>query len=704
MNHPKDGQKPTSYQALFDDFVYGGDYNPEQWPSAVWEEDMELFAEAGICSATINVFSWPFLQQGPEQYDFSLLDRIFDRLEAAGLKVVLGTATAALPAWLSKLEPGVHRVDWEGRRHRFSHRHNFCPTSSAYRHYAGALVEKIAARYSQRPSLICWHINNEYGGYCYCPDCEKAFQAWVKTRYGTLEAVNQAWNMSFWGHLLTDWDEIVVPNALGEGMWDQRSAFAGISLDYMRFQSEQLLSLYRLERDKIRQYDPDTLITTNLMGLFKDLDYFAWAKEMDVISYDNYPARTTPPWANAFLHELMRSLKQGKPYMLMEQSPSQVNWQPWNAQKRPGQMRQISYQALGNGADTIQFFQLRQSRGACEKFHAAVIAHAGHGQTRQFQEIKELGQELPILQASGLLGSRVETKVGILMSWENFWALELMAGPTKDLKYQEQLLHYYEGLRRLGLNVDFLEPGSDLTLYRFLIAPSLYMIREEEAKALEDWVATGGHLLLTYMSGVVDPNDNVWLGGYPGPLRKLAGIWVEEVDGLTPEERNAFVLTEAGEKALVSTLASSSPHTFTCRLLCERVHPEGAEVLATYQREYYQGEPCWTRHAWGEGYCDYMASMVDKDLLEQLYQAILSQLGVKTFAELPEGLELTERHNEQWTYRFLSNPQATASTYPLSLQPEQGECLVGVRPGVEDPGEGQLEAYGVRIYRYPRQA
>ena len=414
----------------FTRILYGGDYNPNQWPRDVWDQDMQLFKQAGINSATVNVFSWAKLQPNEETYCFDELDDIVDMLSRENYDIVMATSTGAMPAWLVKNYPEVARVDFDGRRHKFGQRHNHCPNSPDYQRFAARLVEQLAKRYGGNPHITCWHINNEFNTGCYCENCEKAFRVWLRKKYGTLEAVNAAWNTEFWGHTFYEWDEIVAPNSLSDGMgsgWVRKSAFAGISLDYDRFLSDSLLENYKMERDIIRKYDADTPITTNLMGTYKGLDYFKWAKEMDIVSWDNYPAYNTPWSETAMRHDLMRGLK-NQPFMLMEQTPSQQNWQAYNSLKKPGQMRAQSWQTIAHGADTIQFFQLRRSKGACEKFHGAVISHSGSGETRVFKECSQLGAELRSLGDS-ILGAASPAQVGILFDWDNYWLWSTPAAP-----------------------------------------------------------------------------------------------------------------------------------------------------------------------------------------------------------------------------------------------------------------------------------
>lgn len=624
----------------FQKILYGGDYNPNQWPEDVWKEDMRLFEKASINSATINVFSWAQLQPSEERYDFEQLDRIFAMLEKNNYGIVLGTSTASLPAWMVKRYPEVARTDFEGRQHKFGQRHNACPNSLVYQKFASQLVEKLAERYGNHPNLVCWHINNEYGGECYSDISEKAFRVWVRERYQTIENLNQAWNLSFWGHTIYDWDEIVLPNALGDAIGYENTAFAGLSIDFRRFNSDSLLNNFKMERDIIRKYDQKNPITTNLMGTYKGLDYFKWAKEMDIVSWDNYPSHDTPPSKIAMTHDLMRGLKNGKPFMLMEQTPSQQNWQPYNSLKKPGQMRAQSYQAIAHGSDTVQFFQLRRSVGGCEKFHGAVISHAGHEDTRVFKEVAQLGSELSRL-GTKLLGARSHNKVGIIFDWDNYWALEYTSGPNQDLKYVDQIYRYYQACYENQISVDMISVDSDFEPYDLVIAPVLYMVKEGLSERIESYVAQGGHFMTTFMSGIVNESDNVYLGGYPGPLRKLLGIWVEEIDSLAPEQNNEVLFMDG--------------MNVEARLLCDLIHLEGAECLAKYQHDFYTGMPAVTVHNFGKGKSWYIGTQLDEDGLSDFIGPILKKLDIKPNCSEKTSLEIVKREKDGICYTFVLN-------------------------------------------------
>lgn len=435
--------------------LYGGDYNPEQWPEEIWEEDMRLFKLAGIDEVTLNVFSWAALQPSEDTYNFEKLDKIMDLVEANGLKVFLATSTAAHPAWMAKRHPDILRTEFSGMKRKFGSRHNSCQNSPTYQKYSVLLVKKLAERYGERECVIGWHICNEYGGECYCENCEKQFRVWLKEKYGTIEEVNKAWDTSFWGHTFYDWDEIVLPNMLSEHFEPDRTTFQGISLDYRRFNSEGMLKCYQAEAAAIRSVVPDAKITTNLMGFYKPLDYQMWAKSMDFISWDNYPANEDPYSRIAMNHDLMRGIKGGQPFVLMEQTPSVTNWLAYNALKRPGVMRLWSYQAMAHGADAVLFFQMRRSIGACEKYHGAVIDHVGTENTRVFREISQLGKELQQL-GDKTLGARSRANAAILVDWDNWWAIEYSAGPSRDLKYLDEVFLYYRALEEQNYAVDII--------------------------------------------------------------------------------------------------------------------------------------------------------------------------------------------------------------------------------------------------------
>lgn len=635
----------------FKRILYGGDYNPNQWTKDIWQEDMRIFKDAHINTATINVFSWAKIQPSEHEYNFDELDEIVDMLSKENYDIVFATSTAALPGWMVRKYPEVMFTDYEGRQHKFGGRHNACPNSLVFKHYARELAYKLAERYADNPHVTCWHVSNEYGNECFCENCQKAFRVWLKDKYKTIDALNRAWNMEFWGHTVYDWDDVVSPNALSDGIGSEKTAFAGISIDYRRFYSDSQLACFKMERDAIKSVKPDAFVTTNLMGTFKGLDYFKWAKEMDVVSWDNYPSYDTPWSSIAMTHDLMRGLKD-EPFMLMEQTPSQQNWQKYNSLKRPGQMRAQSYQTLAHGADTIQFFQLRRSVGGCEKFHGAVIAHVGNENTRVFREVAQLGAELESF-GDRTLGSRNEAEVGLIFDWDNYWALEYTSGPSEDLKYVDQIHQYYQYFYKKNIGVDMISVDADFSKYKIVVAPVLYMVKDGMKEALENFVKNGGILITTFMSGIVGQSDNVYLGGYPGPLREMAGVWVEEIDALAPEQKNKAKFADGS--------------TAACSLLCDLMHLEGAKALASYEEDFYAGMPAASKNTYGKGTTYYIATQFEEEGLAKILDQAVQEAGVSSVIPEETGLEVVTRVSDTTRFYFVMNFTDEEQILPESL-------------------------------------
>jgi beta-galactosidase len=508
---------------------------------------------------------------------------------------------------------------------------------------------------------VAWHVGNEYGTYCYCENCAKAFRQWLKERYGSLEELNKRWYTNFWGHTIYDWDEIVPPSHLSETFsrgYMEGTYFQGMAIDYNRFMSDSSLACYKGEYDIIKEITPDMPVTTNLMGTFKPLDYFSWAKHMDVISWDNYPSNKAVMSNIAMRHDLMRGLKAGQPFMLMEQTPSQQNWQPYNGLKRPGIMRLWSYQAVAHGADTVMFFQLRQSRGACEKYHGAVISHAGHENTRVFREVSQLGEELKKL-GDKILDSRINARVAIIFDWENWWATEYSSGPSIDLKYVPQVEKYYKAFYDMNIPVDMINEDADFSGYDVVIAPLMYMVKPGVNGRLEDFVKNGGTFVTTFFSGLVDENDLVVMGGYPGQLRQLLGIWAEETDALFPDMKNSIIINRP---------FGNLHGQYQCGLLCDIVHLEGAQALGAYGSDFYAGMPAITVNDFGSGKAYYVASDPEDAFVKEFVRYICDQKSIKPIMDVPANVEVTQRIKDNTVFIFILNHNEHAVMVDLGPQ------------------------------------
>lgn len=667
--------------------LYGGDYNPEQWSEDIWEEDMRLFKIANIDVVTLNVFSWAMLQPSEDTYDFSKLDKIMKMVKDNGLKVCMATSTAAHPAWMARKYPDILRVEKSGMKRKFGARHNSCPNSPTYRKYSVALAKKIAERYKDYDNIVAWHVSNEYGGECYCDNCAKAFREWVKDKYKTIDEVNKVWNTSFWGHTFYDFEDIVPSDFRSEEFsfyldGTPRTNFQGITLDYMRFNSDSMLECFKLERDVLRSITPDIPITTNFMGWYKPLDYNKWAKELDFAAWDNYPGWDNQPQSPAAAHDTMRGLKDGKPFCLMEQTPGVTNWHMYCKLKRPGVMRLWSYQAVAHGADTVMFFQMRRSQGACEKYHSAVIDHVGNENTRVFREITELGKELTAI-GNETLGTRTNSKVAIVFDWENWWAAEMSAGPTQLLNYPQEVMSYYTALFNQNISVDMIRPDSDISKYTLVIAPMLYMNKDGYDEKIRNYVKNGGCYITTYFSGYVDENDRVILGGYPGKQKDILGVWVEESDALPPYENNSFIYKGT---------------EYPAGVLCDIMHLQGAKEISTYEKEFYAGTPVLTKNKLGDGIVYYVGTHSSDDFYATFLRDICSELFIEPVLDAPKDVEVTCRENEENKYIFVLNHKDVSSE--VRLKKGGTDILTGAEYCAD--ALVKLDSKGVAIIRIPK--
>ncbi len=618
-------------------FSYGGDYNPEQWSKEYWEDDMRLMKKAQVNLVSIGIFSWAKIQSKEGEYDFTWLDEIMDLLHKNGISVDLATATASVPAWAYKDHPDIFPVDKQGNRLWYGSRQTYCPNSPSYHRLTKALVTTLVNRYKDHPAVVMWHINNEYACHvreCFCDTCAAEFRVWLKARYGTLQGVNDSWGTSFWSQWYHNWEDIMPPRQT------TTQHNPGQVLDYQRFMSDSILNCYMNEKEIIREVTPDIPITTNFMLDFKPLDYVKWAKEIDVISWDSYPNPATGvhPARTAIDHDLMRGLAQGKPFMLMEQSPSQVNWRDINTTKYPGLNRLYSLQAIGHGSEGVMYFQWRQSRRGAEKFHSACITHTGDENSRVYKEVSQLGEELKA--HSDISGSKVKNQVAIMYDYENWWAVEYTPGPSESVKYRGIILDYYTACYDANIGVDFVFQDSDLSDYKVVIAPLSYMVKPSMAESVKEFVATGGVFITSFFSGIVDEEDVVFENGYPGPLSEVLGISIEECNPLEQHMSNG--ITGAQQSSNVT-------------LWTELIRLKGAEAYASFTDDYLEGEPAITCYDYKKGQSWYVGTRPEPTYLRRFIESICEDHGIAPVLKTPLGVEVTLRSNESSSWLFILN-------------------------------------------------
>ncbi|MEI3847684.1 MULTISPECIES: beta-galactosidase [unclassified Microbacterium] len=650
--------RPFAHEGI----AFGCDYNPEQWTPEVWDEDITLMREAGVDLVAINIFGWSHVEPREGEFDFARLDDIISRLHAAGIRVNLGTGTASPPAWLARSHPEILPMAEDGTRRYPGGRQAWCPSSPVFRAAALRLVDAVAGRYGSHPAVELWHVSNELGCHnalCYCDDSAAAFRGWLRRKYTTLDALNDAWGTAFWSQTYGDWDEILPPRATIS------TRNPGQFLDFHRFSSDELLSYYRAEADAIRAVS-DVPITTNFMvtAHIENLDYWSWAADMDVIANDHYLDHrlATPTVELAFAADLSRGLGRGAPWILMEHSTGAVNWQPLNKPKAPGEILRNSLTHVARGADGVCFFQWRASVQGSEKFHSAMLPHAGTD-SAVWREVVELGG---IVDRIGeVAGSRVEADVALVFSWESWWATQTESRPSQALGYLDQVHAAYGALHALGLTVDVVPPGADLSAYGLVVVPGLHLVRAGEAAVITDWIAAGGTALVTFYSGTVDEKDRVWTGGYTGPFRDALGIRIEEFAPVAPD----------------ASLALSDGAT--ARLWSERSRTTTAEIEASFVDGPAAGHPAVTRNTWGGGEAWYLATLPDPADYRSLLARIAERAGVRPAAEVrgPEGaVEIVRRRGADASYLFIvnhseSDAELTATGFELVTGMPAAGCV-----------------------------
>ncbi len=621
--------------------AFGGDYNPEQWPAEVWSDDVALMREAGVTMVTVGVFSWAHLEPRPGEYEFGWLDQVLDLLHGAGIDVDLATATASPPPWLAQLHPETLPVDRDGRTLWPGSRQAYCPSSPVFRERAAALAEQLATRYAEHPALALWHVGNEYACHttcCWCDTSAAAFRAWLESRYGDIDALNAAWGTSFWSQRYGNFDQVLPPRST------PTFGNPGQALDFRRFSSDEHLACFVAERDVLRKMTPDVPVTTNFMVHSDVVDCWRWAREVDVVSNDHYLVAADPNAQSelAFAADVTRGLARGRPWLLMEHSTSAVNWQPRNVAKRPGQTVRNSLQHVARGSEGALFFQWRQSRAGAEKYHSALVPHAGTG-SRLWREVVDLGETLGRL--TPVVGSTVQADVALVFDWQSWWATEQVATPSQDVTYRDRSLALHRALLAAGLTVDVVAPpaeSTDLAAYPLVLAPTLHLVSDSAAKALTGYVERGGHLLVTYFSGTADENDHMYLGGYPGAFRDLLGVRVEE-----------FCPLLAGQQ--VRLLDADGADAGVADVWTEDLHLAGAEAVLTCADGPVPGAPALTRHGWGDGVGWYVATRTDDATTAAILRRVCADAGVAAPYDLPAGVEMVRRRSDDSTYVFALN-------------------------------------------------
>ncbi len=630
--------------------LHGGDYNPDQWLDypEILADDIKLMKLSHTNTFSVGIFAWSTLEPEEGVYHFEWLDKIIDDIHGIGGNVILATPSGARPAWMSQKYPEVLRVNASRVKQLHGARHNHCFTSPVYREKTQQMNRLLAERYGNHPALIMWHISNEYGGACHCDLCQDAFRTWLKEKYNhNLKALNDAWWGPFWSHTFTDWSQIESPSPIGE------SKVHGHNLDWRRFVTDQTIDFYKNEIVPIRELTPDIPITTNFMGdtpdliPFQGLDYSKFAKHIDVISWDAYPAwhndwETTADLAMkvAFIDDLYRSLK-GQPFLLMESTPSLVNWHKVNKAKRPGMHLLSSMQMVAHGSDSILYFQWRKSRGSSEKFHGAVVDHDNSSENRVFKDVAEVGRTLEKL--SEVAGTNRSAEVAFLYDWDNHWALQDAQGFSNETKRYAQTMHqHYRAFWENDIPVDVITKEHDFSSYKLLVVPMLYLASEDLISRFKDFVKNGGTLVMTYISGLVNESDLTYLGGWPHELQEIFGMKPLETDTLYPADRNRV---------------SYNGKSYELKDYATTLDVAEAKVEATYEEDYYANTPAVTSHTYGAGKTYYIGGRLEDDFQRDFYEGVMKELEIHPVADVKHerGVSVQVRQAPECDYIFVMN-------------------------------------------------
>ena len=646
--------------------IYGGDYNPDQWMDTpeIWDEDMRLMKLAHINSASVGIFSWATIEPEEGVYNFGWLDEIMDKCAKNGIGVILATPSGARPAWLAQKYPEVLQVPESGIRNEYGVRHNHCLTSPLYREKVRNINRILAERYKNHPALIMWHISNEYGGECHCELCQAAFREYVKEYYhNDLKELNSHWWTGFWAHNITDWSQINSPKSRGE------NHVTPLKLMWQRFVSDSHISFFENEIVPLREITPDIPVTTNFMGWFDGIDYNKFSKFVDITSWDNYPFwENEDVWQtaliSAFEHDMYRSFKGGKPFLLMESTPSNTNWHSVNKLPRVERTAQTGLQAVAHGADSVQYFQFRKGRNGHEKFHGAVVDHCGHENTRVFKGIAKIGEILEKL--APITGTEYCGKVAIIYDWENKWAVKNFCGynnPHRD--YNSECVKWYKPFYERGIICDIISQEDDFSKYDVVIAPFLYMLKDNTADRIEKYVADGGNFVATYLFGVADKHDMIYYGGLPGgKLKEVFGVWAEETDAIPDHIKN---------------IAGFNGKKYKIDCICDIIHANGAEILGEYKNDFYAGMPSVTVNSYGKGKAYYAAFRNDADFADDFCEMLINENGIEKCVDFDFSSEIAVRKRGDYSFVFnFSNTYGTISLDREYTDIVSGEKLSGL--------------------------
>lgn len=641
----------------------GVDYYPEHWPEERWPRDAQLMQDAQFNVVRLAEFAWVMLEPEEGRYEFDWLDRALDILHNRGIKAILGTPTGSMPAWVAHKYPDTVAVDVNGHKHGYGARKDNCVSSGTFRLLSERITRAMAEHYAQHPAVIGWQTDNEFGGpYCYCDACKRSFHAWLRARYGYLDALNRAWGTRFWGHVYQKWDEIDLPRRGSPG-WCPHANNPSLDLDFKRFYSYKTVEFQRDQVRIIRQLCPKHFITHNMMGSAPNINYFDLAADLDFVSWDSYPVWGDPevPMAAAAAADLMRGIK-GKNFWIMETNAGPGGSFTFGRNVRPGEIRRLAFQQLAHGADGYLWFRWRTCLSGREQYWHGFLGHDGVA-GRRYLEAAQVASEFHQL-APELEGTSVPAEVAILYDYHSLWAISVQAGFAGN-NYTEHLQRYHRALFRAGVPCDVVSPEADLSKYRIVLAPQLFVLPDRIAQKLIEFVRSGGILLADLRTGVKNETNLCHDRVLPGLLGTACGIRISEYEALGPNTRPRLVPNERALPADVISAAGS----LTAILYADWITPTDAEVLFRYDEQYLEPYAAVTRNAFEKGFAYYVGTIAEEAAFYDLVvNDMLLHARVRPLVSPPPGVEVGLRTSTDAQYLFLINHTGGEDTVDLPLQ------------------------------------
>jgi len=659
---------------------FGVDYYPEHWvypyggsadnPEGCWAEDVELMRQAGFNVVRMGEFTWGLCEPEEGQYDFAWLRRAMDLMHQAGIRVVLGTPTAAPPLWLTRKHPEILPLDEAGLVKHAGTRRAACLSCDAFWDYSKRIVTAMAKALGDHPALLAWQIDNALGGHgteeSFNEAAREEWHLWLKAKYETIQGLNDLMGLRHWGQVVRDWEEVPMP--MRAPTWHNPA----LVLDWRRFCSDTIVQYVKMQADLLHELTPQCPVTTNLKPLIHRFDHFDLAEVIDFVAAESAAAVRPRSAETAREIDMLRSLKKtgirtpdgDTGFWVIEHKAGNVSWEDVNALVRPGVLRMFTYQLVSRGAEAILFFRWRQPRYGPEQFHGAVMPHRRRPDNRVFREICQLGEEMKLL-APVLKGTRVVSEACILFSHYNEWALQQPNQPNKHWNLREHIQLIYNALHDRNIPVDFARPTDDLSAYRLVFAPSLFLLSGAEADCLKLYVQNGGTLVGTFNTGLVDEHHMAPDTGYPHDLTDLFGLEVVEFDVLPPHEENHLSFKGAFQTS----------HLHPARLWCDIIEPRECQVLATYAKDFYAGKPAVTLHTFGLGKAIYIGTQSHQPFYYDLVAWLRSLCGLHPLIKVPDTVEVSLRQKDDLKVFFLLNHQSS----PVRVQffKPMHDCLTG---------------------------